>query len=59
VRDAAGAICALLPASRQERLIVSHGGLTYGGFITGPDMTTAAHARHFQRGRGLPGRGRL
>jgi len=32
-------LLALLPASRQGDTIVSHGGLTFGGFITGQRMT--------------------
>lgn len=38
VTDEAGATVALLPAERSGPLLRSHGGLTYGGFIVGPDM---------------------
>ena len=31
---------ALLPASRHDSTLVSHGGLTYGGFVSGSEMTT-------------------
>ena len=30
---------ALFPASRAGDVVSSHGGLTYGGFVTGDDMT--------------------
>jgi Acetyltransferase (GNAT) domain len=40
VHDDRGRLIALLPASRHERVLVSHGGLTYGGFISGARMTT-------------------
>jgi Acetyltransferase (GNAT) domain len=41
VRDHRGRLIALLPASRHEDVVVSHGGLTYGGFVSGPQMTTS------------------
>lgn len=34
-----GEVLALLPASQKEGQITSHGGLTYGGFITNSKMT--------------------
>jgi Acetyltransferase (GNAT) domain len=40
VRDDRGRLIALLPASRHDSDLVSHGGLTYGGFVTGSKMTT-------------------
>lgn len=33
-------LVAVLPANKKNDLLVSHGGLTYGGFITDDDMTT-------------------
>jgi hypothetical protein len=48
-----GKIVALLPASREAETLISHAGLTYGGFLTDDHMTTpemlklfAATARH-------------
>ncbi len=40
VRDDRARLIALLPASRHDNVLVSHGGLTYGGFVTGSKMTT-------------------
>jgi Acetyltransferase (GNAT) domain len=40
IRDHHDRLIALLPASRREDAVVSHGGLTYGGFVSGPQMTT-------------------
>jgi hypothetical protein len=40
VHDDRGRLIALLPASRHETALVSHGGLSYGGFVTGSKMTT-------------------
>jgi hypothetical protein len=40
VRDDHGRLIALLPASRHDRVVRSHGGLTYGGFVSGARMTT-------------------
>lgn len=40
VRDLRGRPIALLPASRHDSVLVSHAGLTYGGFVSGSDMTT-------------------
>lgn len=42
VFDAAGRLAALLPASRKDDGLVSHGGLTYGGLVTDAEMTTPA-----------------
>jgi Acetyltransferase (GNAT) domain len=39
-RDHRDRVLAVLPASRHENMAVSHGGLTYGGFVSGPRMTT-------------------
>ena len=33
-----GALIAILPMSQREGILTSHGGLTYGGFITGSKM---------------------
>jgi hypothetical protein len=38
VRDPEGRLRALLPAHATNQRLVSHGGLTYGGFVSGPDM---------------------
>jgi len=37
--DAEGAVIALLPATRRDDQLVSHAGLTYGGFVTNKRMT--------------------
>ncbi len=37
--DDRGDVCALLPGTRREDRLISHGGLTYGGFITDEEMT--------------------
>ncbi len=39
---------ALLPANRQGCLLNSHGGLTYGGFIIGKELTTASMLEIFE-----------
>lgn len=36
-----GKLVAILPANKDGDAIISHGGLTYGGFIIGPKMGTA------------------
>lgn len=41
VRDAKGHVRCLLPANREGEYLVSHGGLTYGGFVTGASMRVA------------------
>lgn len=38
--DAKGHVLALLPANRSGDILVSHGGLTYGGFVTNERMKT-------------------
>jgi Acetyltransferase (GNAT) domain len=40
VHDDRGRLTALLPSSRHDSLMVSHGGLTYGGFVSSVRMTT-------------------
>lgn len=40
-------LVALLPASRHDRRLVSHGGLSYGGWITDERMTSAGMLRLF------------
>jgi len=39
IKNEKGKIIALLPASREKETLVTHGGLTFGGFITGEKMT--------------------
>jgi len=41
-RDAGGRILALLPANAEDSVLVSHRGLTYGGWLTPPRHFTAA-----------------
>ncbi|MDX1696673.1 MAG: GNAT family N-acetyltransferase [Thiohalobacterales bacterium] len=36
-----GRLLAVMPANRDGQSLHSHGGLTFGGIISGPDMTTA------------------
>jgi len=38
---------AILPATRRDRLLTSHGGLTYGGFVTDSRMTVPTMLRIF------------
>ena len=38
ITDQKGKLVSLLPANQQEDAIVSHGGLTYGGFVTDDKM---------------------
>ena len=38
--DIKGGLVALLPAHRDGNLLISHGGLTYGGFVTDENMKT-------------------
>ncbi len=54
--DDTGAIRALLPATRRGNEIISHAGLTYGGFVTDQQMTVGtmldlfgASVRHLQQ----------
>lgn len=35
-----GQVVALLPANRRDEQLISHGGLSYGGLVTGASMTT-------------------
>ena len=42
-----GKLLALLPANREADLLCSHGGLTYGGLITGTDATASAVVEAF------------
>ena len=42
-----GKLLALLPANREGDLLCSHGGLTYGGLITGTDATASAVVEAF------------
>lgn len=52
-------LAALLPASRDGETVTSHGGLTYGGFVSGERMTLPAMLEIFQaalehmRGQGV------
>lgn len=39
--EAEGKLVAILPAERQGTLLRSHGGLTYGGILSGTEMTAA------------------
>jgi hypothetical protein len=39
VRDRAGRLLTLMPANRDGDTLISHGGLTYGGFVTDTQMT--------------------
>jgi hypothetical protein len=40
-------LVALLPANVKERVVTSHGGLTYGGFISGAEMKTTTMLKVF------------
>lgn len=40
IKDDKERLLALLPANRKGSVLQSHGGLTYGGFITGPGMVS-------------------
>lgn len=48
VFDSKGNIIALLPANKKDDTLVSHGGLTYGSFITSEKMTTTAMVNIFE-----------
>jgi hypothetical protein len=48
IRDEEGALLALLPANRNAATLTSHGGLTYGGFITGEEMKLPKMLRIFE-----------
>lgn len=41
VQDGKGRLIALLPANREDDVLVSHRGLTYGGFVTDENMKAA------------------
>ena len=41
VRDHREAVIAVLPASKRERTLISHEGLTFGGFVSSARMTSA------------------
>ena len=41
-------LVALVPANRDGDELASHSGLTYGGVVVGPDMTTPKFVRVFQ-----------
>lgn len=41
-------LIALLPANVEGNVLVSHGGLTFGGFVTGPAMKVPAMLRVFE-----------
>jgi hypothetical protein len=43
-----GAWVAVLPANRRGDVVDSHGGLTYGGFVVGPRMTTGRMLEVFE-----------
>jgi hypothetical protein len=59
VRDADGRILAILPANREGNRVVSHGGLTYGGFVTDHRMKSVImlmimrESIEFLRNRGI------
>lgn len=48
IRDERGRLLAVLPANRSGDTAVSHGGLTYGGFVTGDEMRAATMLHVFQ-----------
>lgn len=48
IKDDKGRLLALLPANRKGSLLQSHGGLTYGGFISGQNMATATMLKVWQ-----------
>ncbi|MDY3554279.1 GNAT family N-acetyltransferase [Gemmata sp. JC717] len=48
VRDPEGALAAVLPAHAAGDRLVSHGGLSYGGFVIGPGMKTPAMLGAFE-----------
>ena len=41
IRDQGGGLLGLLPANRRGQVLESHGGLTYGGIVSGDAMTAA------------------
>ncbi|MBI1751476.1 MAG: GNAT family N-acetyltransferase [Acidobacteria bacterium] len=46
--EAAGEVVAVLPANRVDDLLVTHGGLTYGGWLLGPSLTAAPFMALFE-----------
>jgi len=48
VRDAEGDVVAVLPAHAAGDTVGSHGGLSYGGLVIGPRMTTPPFLRAFE-----------
>lgn len=53
VLDGDGRLIALLPATRKETTLVSHAGLTYGGFVVDANMTTAVMLALFEEAVGV------
>lgn len=49
IRDGKGRLVALLPANNTDNILVSHGGLTYGGFITDERMKTSLMLEMFEQ----------
>src|ERR1035441_8256517 len=45
--DENGRLVAVMPASVSDDVITSHGGLTYGGLISGTEMKTATMVKVF------------
>jgi hypothetical protein len=51
-------LLAILPANRVDNTLVSHGGLTYGGFVVSPDLKLTTMAEFFPSFlKELPARG--
>lgn len=48
IKDEKDNLVALLPANHKGSLLQSHGGLTYGGFITGQNMTSVTMLKVWQ-----------
>ncbi len=48
VRDGKGRLIALLPATETEDIVESHGGLTYGGFVTDVRMSASIMLEVFE-----------
>lgn len=44
-----GGLVAVLPASRHDDEVVSHGGLTFGGLLSGPDLTVVRAVEALQQ----------
>lgn len=47
-RHGKGRLYALLPAHREGEMVCSHGGLTYGGLLTGSEAKTASVCKLFE-----------